>query len=80
MKNFIEIQTTLAGKVTLNVNYIISVSSENKTLPKVFGAVREEDIPERVVRVTYISMSDGNEYETETPYETIVSAIDQAMG
>lgn len=80
MKNFIEIQTTLAGKVTLNVNYIISVSSENKTLPKVFGTVREEDIPERVVRVTYISMSDGNEYETATPYETIVSAIDQAMG
>ena len=80
MKNFIEIQTTLAGKVTLNVNYIVSVSSENKTLPKVFGTVREEDIPERVVRMTYISMSNGKEYETATPYETIIPAIDRSLG
>lgn len=76
MKNFIEIQTTLAGKVTLNVNYIVSVYSKNKTIPKVFG----QNIPERVVRVTYISMSNGKEYETATPYETIIPAIDQAMG
>lgn len=80
MKNFIEIQTTLIGKVTLNVNYIVSVYSKNDTSPKVFGAVKEEDIPERVVRMTYISMSDGKEYQTATPYETIVSAIDQSLG
>lgn len=75
MKNFIEIQTS-TGKVTLNVNYIVSVYSKNKTIPKVFG----QNIPERVVRVTYISMSNGKEYETATPYETIIPAIDRSLG
>jgi len=75
MKNFIEIQTS-TGKVTLNVNYIVSVYSKNKTIPKVFG----QNIPERVVRMTYISMSNGKEYETATPYETIIPAIDRSLG
>lgn len=75
MKNFIEIQTS-TGKVALNVNYIVSVYSKNKTIPKVFG----QNIPERVVRMTYISMSNGKEYETATPYETIIPAIDRSLG